>query len=196
MNTRQTKAQQTRAKIVAAAEKLISENGFDAVQVLDITREAGVGKGTFYTYFKRKEDVASEIAHTRFESIHESSAQQEADICTRITSFLTGSMDYIKQTGIRIAQQWVRGAADPQNPDGEQKLSYDRGVIRGLLDGAVNSGELRPNTPVDRLTDWITTQYYGIVFCWALTDAKDDPTRGMEAFCQGLLREYLKPFLT
>ncbi len=194
MNIRQERAQETRAKIVAAAEKLISEKGFDAVQIIDITNEAGVGKGSFYTYFKRKEDVVAEIAHTKFESIHKQSKEQDGDVCDRIASFITDSMEYIKETGIRIAQQWVRGIVDPDNQDGVQKLMYDRRIIRSLLEKGVQEGELIVQTPVEQLTDWIVSEYYGIVFCWALTDGENDPAAAISDFCQGILKEYLNRY--
>lgn len=194
LKVRQARAQETRAKIIAAAEKLISEKGFDAVQIIDITNEAGVGKGSFYTYFKRKEDVVAEIAHNKFESIHENSARQEGDICDRIAAYLTGSMDYIKETGIRIAQQWVKGVVDPDNQDGVQKLIYDRQVIWSILDKAVKNSELKKQTPLESLTYWIASQYYGVVFCWSLTDGENDPSSAINDFCQGMLREYLTQY--
>ena len=195
MTTRQVRAQETRAKIIAAAEKLISERGFDAVQILDITNEAGVAKGSFYTYFKRKEDVVGEIAHPKFESIHEDSVVQDGDVCGRIASFLSGSMEYIRETGIRIAQQWVRGVVDPDSQDGVQKLLYDRQVIRGMLDKAVGDGELSEQVSLEQLADWIVSQYYGVVFCWALTDGENDPVAAINGFCQGMLRDYLKQYM-
>ena len=195
MKIRQLRAQETRAKIVAAAEKLISERGFDAVQIIDITNEAGVGKGSFYTYFKRKEDVVAEIAHARFEDIHGNSTQQTGDVCDRITSFLTGSMEYIKEAGIRIAQQWVRGVVDPDNSDGVNKLRYDRDVIHGLIKKAIQNGELDNNIPIEKMTEWIASEYYGIVFCWTLTDGENDPTEAMNDFCQGMVRDYLKQYI-
>ena len=195
MKVRQRRAQETRAKIVAAAEKLISERGFDAVQIIDITNEAGVGKGSFYTYFKRKEDVVAEIAHARFEDIHGNSTQQTGDVCDRITSFLTDSMEYIKEAGIRIAQQWVRGVVVPDNPDGVNKLRYDRDVIHGLIEKAIQNGELDNNIPIEKMTEWIASEYYGIVFCWALTDGENDPTEAMRDFCQGMVRHYLKQYI-
>ena len=195
MKVRQRRAQETRAKIVAAAEKLISERGFDAVQIIDITNEAGVGKGSFYTYFKRKEDVVAEIAHARFEDIHGNSTQQTGDVCDRITSFLTDSMEYIKEAGIRIAQQWVRGVVVPDNPDGVNKLRYDRDVIHGLIEKAIQNGELDSNIPIEKMTGWIASEYYGIVFCWALTDGENDPTEAMRDFCQGMVRHYLKQYI-
>ena len=194
MNTRQARARETRKKIIDAAEKLISEKGFDAVQIIDITNEAGVAKGSFYTYFKRKEDVVSEIAHAKFEDIHGSSLQQDGDICDRLTTFLTGSMEYIRETGIRIAQQWVRGVAEPENPDGIEKLTYDRRVIQRLLDAAVQDGELDLTLPTERLTDWIISQYYGIVFIWTLTDGVQDPSAAIRDFCGGMLRDALAQY--
>ena len=191
MNIRQERAKETRAKIITAAERLISQKGFDAVQIIDITNEAGVGKGSFYTYFERKEDVVAEIAHTKFESIHEQSKEQEGDVCDRIASFITDSLEYIKETGIRIAQQWIRGIVDPDNQDGVQKLMYDRRIISSLLEKAIKDGELTVQTPVEQLTHWIVSEYYGIVFCWALTDGEYDPTAAIIHFFQGMFREYL-----
>ena len=61
MGKRQIAAMQTRLKVIVAAKRLIEKNGFKNVTIDDITKEAKVAKGTFYTYFKRKEDVVSEI---------------------------------------------------------------------------------------------------------------------------------------
>ena len=44
MNKRQTAAQETRRKLITAGLELIKENGFDAINVEDITKKAGVAK--------------------------------------------------------------------------------------------------------------------------------------------------------
>ena len=66
MGKRQESALVTRKKLLEAGEKLINERGFDAVSVEDITNECGVAKGTFYTYFKRKEDIVQELSFREF----------------------------------------------------------------------------------------------------------------------------------
>ena len=48
---RQARAAETRKRIVAAAKKLITENGFENVSIEEIAKEAGVSTGSFYTYF-------------------------------------------------------------------------------------------------------------------------------------------------
>lgn len=47
----------TRHYIVQALFKLMSEYGYDKISVTDIALKAGVGRATFYRYFKRKEDI-------------------------------------------------------------------------------------------------------------------------------------------
>lgn len=47
----------TRYYIVQALFKLMSEYEYDKINVSDIARKAGVGRATFYRYFKNKEDV-------------------------------------------------------------------------------------------------------------------------------------------
>lgn len=47
----------TRQKILLAAQKEIGKKGFALASVSSITAEAGVGQGTFYIYFKSKEEV-------------------------------------------------------------------------------------------------------------------------------------------
>ena len=44
-----------RAKILAAAEQVIGEKGFNAASIADITRKAETALGTFYIYFSSKE---------------------------------------------------------------------------------------------------------------------------------------------
>jgi AcrR family transcriptional regulator len=54
---RERKKRQTRALIAAAAHRLFSERGFDAVTVVEVARAADVSEGTVYNYFPTKEDL-------------------------------------------------------------------------------------------------------------------------------------------
>ncbi len=47
----------TRYYIVQALFRLMSEYEYDRISVTDIAGKAGVGRATFYRYFKRKEDI-------------------------------------------------------------------------------------------------------------------------------------------
>ncbi len=50
-----------RTEILDAAEKLFHTKGFEKCTVNDILHEVGIAKGTFYYYFKSKEEVLDAI---------------------------------------------------------------------------------------------------------------------------------------
>lgn len=58
---RSPRGEKTRAALIAAARVVFEREGFLEARVSDITVEAGVASGTFYTYFDDKEQVFSAI---------------------------------------------------------------------------------------------------------------------------------------
>jgi AcrR family transcriptional regulator len=50
-----------RQQILEGADRVFSTMGFDAASMNDITREAGVSKGTIYVYFDSKEELFLEL---------------------------------------------------------------------------------------------------------------------------------------
>jgi AcrR family transcriptional regulator len=56
-----SKGERTRQRILDAAERQIGERGFAEASITSITQEADVGQGTFYVYFRTKENVLREL---------------------------------------------------------------------------------------------------------------------------------------
>jgi AcrR family transcriptional regulator len=59
---RTTKGERTRERLIVAARKIFERDGYFEARVADIAGEAGVGHGTFYTYFTSKDDVFVAVA--------------------------------------------------------------------------------------------------------------------------------------
>ncbi len=53
----QSRAHRTRRRVLEAAQKVFIRRGYDAARVEEITRTGQVGYGTFYKYFRDKQDV-------------------------------------------------------------------------------------------------------------------------------------------
>jgi len=51
------KGQRTREELVAAARRVFERDGYFGARVADITAEAGVAHGSFYTYFASRHDA-------------------------------------------------------------------------------------------------------------------------------------------
>ncbi len=64
---RQRRHAEMRDRIFRAALGLFAEHGFQATTVEDITEAADVGKGTFFNYFRNKEDVLSALAEVQLD---------------------------------------------------------------------------------------------------------------------------------
>ena len=62
---------QTKEKILKAAEKEFSRRGFHGTQISHIIQTAGVARGTFYLYFKSKEEVFQELLKRVVQDIKE-----------------------------------------------------------------------------------------------------------------------------
>ncbi|WP_456423539.1 TetR/AcrR family transcriptional regulator [Thermococcus sp.] len=52
----------TRERLIESAMELFAKKGFDKTTVDEIVAKAGVAKGTFYLYFKSKDDLIKELA--------------------------------------------------------------------------------------------------------------------------------------
>jgi len=55
-------------EILDAAEKLFAAKGFEKATVMDILNATGIAKGTFYYYFKSKEEVQDAIIRRRIDA--------------------------------------------------------------------------------------------------------------------------------
>ncbi|MDG2303418.1 MAG: helix-turn-helix domain containing protein [Candidatus Binatia bacterium] len=71
MTTRDRQRLETRQRLYDTALAEFRERGFDAVQVEDIVRAAGVARGTFYLHFQNKEDLLNAFRGTVEEQIRD-----------------------------------------------------------------------------------------------------------------------------
>lgn len=71
---RSTRGERTRAGVIAAAREVFETKGYLDARVADIAAAAGVGHGTFYTYFDSKEAVFRATADAVVQEMYGDSA--------------------------------------------------------------------------------------------------------------------------
>ncbi|MFM7270921.1 MAG: TetR/AcrR family transcriptional regulator [Actinomycetes bacterium] len=95
----------TRHDLLDAAGALVDRDGFDALSISEVTREAGLAKGTFYVHFGDRAELLVEL-HRRFhddlyaaiEAATTALPPGPARARTRVTAFLDGCR---RQRGVR-----------------------------------------------------------------------------------------------
>ena len=189
LTNRQARAIETRKKILKAAKALIAEKGFEDTSIGDIVKAAGVSTGSFYTYFKKKEDVVAELNKTDFYRLADIvNEMKDKDILDRLRYYCNHFLEDIEETGIEICRQWVRNNLSPNNMllGGEEitKYQYDYRAMQSILHEAVHRGELKTDTPVDDLALFINAQLYGLMVAWCMTDGQVKGSEKTESLCE------------
>ena len=69
ISLREKQRRHTRDEIVRVAFDLFVKRGYDAVPVEAICAEVGISRATFFNYFRQKELILRELAHTRVEKL-------------------------------------------------------------------------------------------------------------------------------
>ncbi|MBR2963450.1 MAG: TetR/AcrR family transcriptional regulator [Lentisphaeria bacterium] len=199
MTKRQSAALETKRKLIDAARKIVSERGLAGTQVEEITRLCGVSKGTFYTYFKRKEDVIFSLCKNRFGEIKEAALASHEPFSVRLSSYMVDFCSYIEKESLKLCQEWIRDTADPDfagNQDGINKLKFDIESVAELINDGINRGELKPDTPVEPLAHTLVEIMYGEMLCWATSNGAFSFSERSQEFCEQFLTSLLKPYLT
>jgi AcrR family transcriptional regulator len=199
LTNRQREALETRKSIIEASRKLISERGFDAVSMDDIAAEAGVSKGSFYTYFRHKEDIIYELNKQDFYILSDTVSGMDAPLMERMEYYCVQFMSGIERGGIQICRQWIRNNVSPTPIEAignVTKYEYDRDAMVRILQDAVERGELVEDTPIGLLAVQVTSHLYGIMLTWCMSDADVLGTRDSVDYCKLFVEGALRPFMT
>ena len=198
MTNRQLAALETRKKLLEAAKKIVSEKGLINTSIEEITKACGVSNGTFYTYFKRKEDVIFALSREMYQEIYENAQAHEGSFMERLIFYMVNFSGYIEKSVLKLCQEWVRNTVDPdlvENPDDKNKLGMDIDSMKGLLERGVERDELQKDTPVDVLSHTLADVLYGEMLCWDMTGGAYSFEERTKEFCNMFLSEIIKPYL-
>lgn len=190
MTNRKIAALETRKKLLEAGKRIICKKGLDNTAVEEITEAAGVSKGTFYTYFRRKEDIVFELSRQVFGEFLENAKQAEGGFLAKLTDYMVNFSGYIEQGGVKLAQGWVKSVVAPA-PEGEnsdrEKLSSDLADAEALIRFGIGNGLLKEGAPAEKLSHTLTDLLYGQMLCWSMSDGDYSLKARTQEFCDAYL---------
>ena len=156
--------QQTRAKVLAAARRLFSEEGYEGATIRDIAAAAGMSTGAVFANFTDKSDLFREIMMSDVvaltESMREAAAHGNGVDDALVRMFTAGYNFY--QTQLPLARAAFSVGWSPQdgpalrNSPSVQAL---RGLIVEQLAKGVERGELVDNAQTQLRSDMLFEAY-------------------------------------
>ena len=199
MTNRQLAALETRRKLLEAAKKLVCEKGLVNTSIEEITKACGVSNGTFYTYFKRKEDVVFALSQEMYQGIYEEAQAHDGPFMERLVFYMVNFSGHIERDGLKLCQEWVRNTVDPdlaESPYNKDKLHVDIDSMKGMIEKGVERGELTDDTPVDALAGALVDVIYGEMLCWDMSGGAYSFEERTKDFCNLFLPAMIRPYIT
>ena len=167
-------AKGTREKIINTAWKLFYEEGFGETTINDILREADISKGTFYYYFRSKDDLLStlsEILDREYQRLE--GEEPEGMSCFdrliwlnyEVHSFMERTMDYRLLSYLYSAQIVKESFSALLN----RNRYYYRYVER-LMEEGRNNGELTDRMAVSEMVRYFSMCERALVTEWCMNN--------------------------
>lgn len=171
MTKRQLQAVATKNKIYSAAVKKINEKGFNNVSIEDITAEARVAKGSFYTHFPSKEALVFYTFNQSDEIYQQSfAAVQGLDFLTMITRFVRISYTEYEKRGKGIIKAVISNYFTPEE---HNFYGADRPLLQCLsriVESGKQEGSLDERTATEEYVEVLLSTMVGIEVMWCFDE--------------------------
>jgi len=175
---RRDRGLQTRAEIVAAAERLFAERGFEATRLDDIAADVGIRRAAIFYHFGDKQELYSAVLDELFGD-WTSALPSVGSPAERLEAALTGWIDFVAERPtiarliLREAANSQPGVVSPFVRAGSAPVEWFRLVI----DEGIAAGELKPLIEPHRFTSLMgaVTVFHFAAMPWLTLDAPVDP---------------------
>jgi TetR/AcrR family transcriptional regulator len=174
---------ETRAAIVAAAERHFAERGFEAARLEDIAADVGIRRAAIFYHFGDKQELYAAVLDEVFAGAM-AAAPASGSAAERLEASLTGWIDYVARRPT-VARLILREAASAR--PGVLSAFVRAGSapvqwFRAVIDEGVASGELKPLADPHRFISLMgaTTVFHFAAMPWLTFEVPFDPWSAVE----------------
>lgn len=170
---RQTRGQDTRSSLIWAGTEICTERGFQGVRIDEVLKRVGVPKGSFYHYFRDKEEFGEEVIrnYARYfeQKIDRVLSNPEKPPLLRfkqlIEDLTTGIARYGFRRGCLVGNlgQELGGLNDIYRERLEQILLSWQERTAVCFREAIATGDLSPEADADRLAEFFWVGWEGSI---------------------------------
>lgn len=194
------KAQATRERIYSAAKQLFQVNPFEEVTIEDIVEKAGVSKGSFYVYFKSKDELIAKLIqdytqladgdYSKYLAVIKSD-ERASVILLKMVEKITEELEqvigcYLMKTLYRLQLTDDYGATDV--------VDYNRelySILASIIELGISRGEFKPDVSTSFFAKSFVAMFRGLTYEWCVRypdyHYKDESVKAL-----GLLIESIK----
>ena len=194
MTNRQKQAMKTRNKIYNAAIKLMQKKGIEQTTIEDICKRANVSIGSFYNYFKSKDEVLYSINLSADEYFKGTVTPELEGLPAdeKIIHFFRQYARYNKDTGLDFTKHLYFNSENKYFLDHNRYMHI---LMKGILEEELTNKRFNPELSLEQLEDLFFLVARGIVSDWCLHDGDYDLEEKTVFYFELLLHEEGNLFL-
>jgi AcrR family transcriptional regulator len=185
LRSTQQKAE-TRERLYRAAVRLFASRGLAATTVEDITREAGVAKGTFFNYFRSKEQVLgvlTEIHHANVRSAVEAANTAKGSVKPALQElFRLNAAEFSEGAALTRALFSAVLLDEDMRKQMARGMATGRQMLQTVIVRGQENGELRTDRTAGELALSFQQALVGAAFVWCVQDEGSLAARIANAF--------------
>jgi AcrR family transcriptional regulator len=151
--TQEQRSEATRAALVAAARALFAERGYAGVGTEEIVKRAGVTRGALYHHFGGKRELLRAVyeqMETEFMEGLAAAAQPDSGVVETMLAGAEMFLDHCLEPEVQRIVLLDAPAVLGWDEWREIGADYGLGLIKGLLEAGMESGEIRAQ-PIEPL---------------------------------------------
>ncbi|MBU5310683.1 TetR/AcrR family transcriptional regulator [Tissierella carlieri] len=186
LNKRQIQAQITYENIYNAAMSLVEKKGFENITVEEICTKAGVSVGSFYNYFKSKQDILNEIFRIADDYFLNtvSNVSTGQDAYENIVNFFAHYAKYCE--AIKIDQ--LKQIYSTSNILFIEEGRHMQSVLKDIIDAGKESGQINTDMQSEEIVRYLFIALRGVIFDWCLHGGSYDLVEFVTNYTRRLIR--------
>ena len=169
--------EERRLELIETAERLFFRRGFDETTVSDIVKELYVAQGTFYCYFKSKDDVLAAVIHRNISQVIEKlracidqPSRSAGERLSRIVSTMLS--DYSGRTKLAVYMQKESNAGIHQ-----RSITEVISRVTPMFEEVIRDGHQRGDFKVEHPSEMAALLVGILVHIFHNQDLIDEPQR-------------------
>ncbi|MCG7850745.1 MAG: TetR/AcrR family transcriptional regulator [ANME-2 cluster archaeon] len=181
MSLREKKKIETKNKIFEVSGRLFKEKGFENTTIDEVTKEAGIAKGTFFNYFPTKEALLLYFGEQKEALIYgliENESMKNLSIKEKVKNilvFIAESCEKDKElTKLLIFEStkcMVQPCVVPDDEKCKDKIHRLTKIICVLLEEGAKNGDIKSNIDVKKAAEIISGVHFHSLIVWLKSES-------------------------
>lgn len=179
-------AQNTKERICRTAVELMETKGLSNITVEEICKQSHVSVGSFYNYFKSKNDILNEVYNVADDYFLNVVAKDLTDGSTndKIIRFFHYYAEYVVNRGI----DFIIHLYNPQNTMFIKKGRSMQLVLQNVIEEGQKIGEISTEMTAEEIVRYLFIAIRGVIYDWCLHKGQYDLIEFVDDYVSSLVK--------